>query len=119
MQQVVDLHSNSGFQALGVELLSVSPDSLEDWAEGVREFKIETPALSDPQNKVASKYDVMKWQAATGEPGHTFVLVDADGQIAWIRDFGAPENGGQMYVLPVPLTQEIAKRLPGLAGQSD
>lgn len=42
---------------------------------------------------VAALYDVMKWQAATGEPGHTFVLVDEAGKIAWVKDYGAPEHG--------------------------
>jgi hypothetical protein len=35
---------------------------------------------------------------SSGEPGHTFVLVGKDGTVRWIRDYGAPENGGFMYV---------------------
>lgn len=34
-----------------------------------------------------------------GEPSHTFVLVDADGKIAWIKDYGAPDNPNRtMYI---------------------
>jgi len=35
---------------------------------------------------------------ATGEPGHTFVLVDEGGKVVWLQDYGAEENGGRMYV---------------------
>jgi len=53
----------------------------------------------------------MEWQMASGEPGHTFVLVDRRGRIAWIRDYGAPQNGGMMYVAPDQLVPEIQKHL--------
>jgi hypothetical protein len=69
--------------------------------------------LSDYGNKVATAYDVMQWMAASGEPGHTFVLVDEVGKIAWIKDYGAPENGGLMYVVPDRLIPEIERYLQG------
>ncbi len=48
---------------------------------------------------------------ASGEPGHTFVLVDGDGRVRWIRDYGAPENGGLMYVEVDELVAELAAQL--------
>jgi hypothetical protein len=54
---------------------------------------------------------VLKWAVASGEPGHTFVLVDIDGTITWIRDYGAPENGGVMYVPVDELTQQVKNQL--------
>jgi peroxiredoxin len=109
--QVVDLQKNQNFQALGVELLSIAPDSVDAWRDdgeqyGIRDYHT---VLSDEDNRVANTYDVMRWQASTGEPGHTFVLVDESGTVAWVRDFGAPENGGLMYVVPdqlVPLLED-------------
>ncbi len=87
------------FRKLGMALLSISPDSREDWKSAVAEFGIRTPVLSDRDNRVADQYGVMRWQMpTTGEPGHTFVLVDTDGRVLWVRDYGAPENGGLMYV---------------------
>jgi hypothetical protein len=67
--------------------------------------------LADQDNRVAHKYGVMRWQMATGEPGHTFVLVGSDGRVSWVRDYGAPENGGLMYVLPDQLLKELKPQL--------
>lgn len=108
---MVDLHSDKRFEALDVELLSISPDTPEDWAEAVKEHGVESPVLSDPGNAIAEKYDVMQWAMPSGEPGHTFVLVGEDGRIRWIRDYGAPENGGLMYVVPKELLKELEPAL--------
>lgn len=111
--QVVDLQSSEDFQDLDVQLLSISPDTPEAWKDAAESYEIPegTPLLSDPGNKVALAYDVMRWQAATGEPGHTFVLVDANGDIGWVKDYGALENGGIMYVVPDELVRELKDQL--------
>lgn len=110
MEQVVDLQENESFRALGVELLSLSPDPLEAWEAEAKDYGITLPVLSDPNNEVADQYGVMKW-AVGSEPGHTFVLVDETGQVAWIRDYGSPENGGLMYVEPSELVAELERRV--------
>jgi hypothetical protein len=69
--------------------------------------------LVDANKAVSEAYDVMQWASATGEPGHTFILVDTGGQIAWIRDYGAPQNGGTMYVPVTELVQQIRDSLKG------
>jgi peroxiredoxin len=110
--QVVDLQEDKGFQRLDVELLSISPDSLEDWREagedmGIRDFD---GVLSDAENKVATSYSVMRW-AVGGEPGHTFVLVDESGEVVWLQDYRALENGGVMYVLPHEVVRQVRDHL--------
>lgn len=110
MQQVVDLHSDKAFQRLGVELLSISPDSLDAWRQGATEFGITSPVLSDEGNRVARAYGVMQWAMPTGEPGHTFILVGKNGLISWVRDYGAQQNGGLMYVVPKEIVAEVASR---------
>jgi peroxiredoxin len=110
MSQVVDLQEDEEFRSLDMELLSISPDPIDFWQSEVREYGIELTALSDSGNGVAEKYGVMKW-AVGAEPGHTFVLVDEDGKVAWLRDYGAPENGGLMYVEPSELVAELKKRV--------
>lgn len=110
MSQVVDLQEDKKFRDLGVELLSISPDPIDFWESEAKKYDITLPVLSDPDNKVAERYGVMKW-AVGAEPGHTFVLVDANREIAWLRDYGAPENGGLMYVEPAELIAELKKRV--------
>lgn len=111
MQQVVDLQNNRGFRSTGVELLSISPDPVSAWQDDGGQYGIRLPTLSDEGNRVANDYGVMQWGLPSGEPGHTFVLVDAEGTVAWIRDYGAPEHGGAMYVPPDQLTPLIEEHL--------
>jgi peroxiredoxin len=109
----VDLQEDRRFEALDVELLSISPDHLETWQQVEAEFGLQKPLLSDPKNAIANMYGVMKWRVPShapiesAEPGHTFVLVDEGGRVAWIRDYGAQENGGLMYVPPEQILREI------------
>jgi peroxiredoxin len=111
VKQVVDLQNHKDFRKLRIALLSISPDPREEWKNAAREFGIRTPVLSDYNSRVAHKYGVMRWQMATGEPGHTFVLVGSDGRVRWVRDYGAAENGGLMYVLPEELLNELEPQL--------
>ena len=112
MEQIVDLENDSEFTDLDVALVSIAFDSPEVLAASAAEFGVgATPLLSDPDGSVSEAYDVLQWAVATGEPGHTFVLVDRDGKIAWIQDYGAPENRGVMYVEPFEIASEVAKAL--------
>ena len=110
MQQVVDLQKSKEFTSLDIELLSISPDSLDSWESEARKYDISFPVLSDPGNEVADEYGVMRW-AVGAEPGHTFVLVDESGKVAWLRDYGAPENGGLMYVEPAELVAHLEREV--------
>lgn len=98
MQQVVDLDGSQEFQSLGVSLVSITIDTLPQLAAAAREFGTRSPLLSDEERTVSEAYGVLQWAMSSGEPGHTFVLVGKDGKVRWIRDYGAPENGGFMYV---------------------
>jgi hypothetical protein len=37
--------------------------------------------------------------------------VDAQGNVAWVGDYGAPEHGGLMYVEPSEIVAEVSDRL--------
>lgn len=72
----------------------------------------DVPMLIDAEHTVSEAYDVLKWAVGSGEPSHTFVLVDADGNIAWIRDYGSPSLPDPvMYVPPADLIQQIKDSL--------
>lgn len=107
MQQIVDLQNSQPFQAQNVALVSIATDSITELSAAAQEWNVTTPLLSDSNKQVSEQYDVLQWAVLSGEPGHTFVLVNQDGAIAWIRDYGAPENGGLMYVPPDDLVQAI------------
>ncbi len=112
MQQIVDLENDPDFQQLGVEILSIAFDSPQELAAGALEYGIkDVPLLTDTTQSVSEDYGVLRWAVATGEPGHTFVLVDRDGKVSWIRDYGAPENGGVMYVPVQDLTSQVAMHI--------
>jgi len=111
MQQIVDLQQDPAFNQLGVALLSISFDPADELAPEITSLGIEIPMLIDTDHAVAAEYGVLQWAVATGEPGHTFVLVNSRGQVAWIRDYGAPQNGGTMYVPVSELVDQIQRAL--------
>ena len=113
MQQIVDLQNSSKFQALNVQVISIARDSVEEMAPEAQALGITSvPILSDPDLNVSAAYDVLQWAIDNGEPSHTFVLVDADGQIAWVKDYGAPDNPDRtMYVEVDELIRFISENL--------
>jgi peroxiredoxin len=116
MQQVVDLQNDPRFRALGVQLLSISPDPVGAWQREGEKLGITEPMLSDAGNRVWFRYGSSSWMMPTSEPGHTFILVDAKGRVAWVRDYGATEHGGAMYVAPKEVVQQLADHLGGKPG---
>jgi peroxiredoxin len=111
MQQVVDLQNDPDFQSLDTALLSIAFDSADEQGPAAQELNITVPMLVDSDQSISTEYEVLQWAVGTGEPGHTFILVDKEGKIAWIRDYGAPENGGTMYVPVAELVSEIQNSL--------
>ena len=111
MQQVVDLQSDDRFADAGIELVSISPDPISAWRDEGKRYGVRGTLYSDPGNVAASGFGVLRWAMPSGEPGHTFVLIDREGRIRWIRDFGAPENGGLMYVDPDQITDLVVEAL--------
>ena len=113
MEQIVDLQDATAFNQLGVALLSIAFDSSQELATVGQEYGTRVPLLTDTDHSVSEAYGVLRWAVGTGEPGHTFVLVDKAGEISWLQDYGAPENRGVMYVPVVELTQEVKARIGG------
>ncbi|MFN2304986.1 MAG: peroxiredoxin family protein [Anaerolineales bacterium] len=109
MQQIVDLQNSPEFQSLDVALVSIALDSPEEMAAEAAVLGItDIPLLSDPNGNVSASYDVLQWAVASGEPSHTFVLVDQSGQIVWVKDYGAPDKPDRTMYVPV---QELIKEI--------
>ena len=113
MQQVVDLQNDKAFKELGVQLLAISPDPASAWRMEGHAMGVTAPMLTDAGNGVWDQYGSPGWMMGSGEPGHTFFLVGSDGKIAWVRDYGAPENGGAMYVEPAEIAGQVEEALAG------
>jgi len=115
MKQVVDLQNDPQFQALGVPVLSIAFDSPEEQSPEAQELGITSvPMLSDTDHAVSHAYGVLQWAVGSGEPGHTFVLVDAEGMIAWIEDYGSPNSPKQTMYVPIDeLTRKVATAIEG------
>ena len=111
MQQVVDLQNSAELRALDVVVLSIAFDTPAEQAQGAAESGITIPMLSDGAGTVSQAYGVLEWAVASGEPGHTFVLVDKDGEVVWVQDYGSPENRGVMYVPVDEIVAEVRAHL--------
>ena len=109
----MDLQNDPEFQALDVAYVSIAFDSVAEQANAIEEYDIVgVPMLVDADHSVSEAYDVLQWAVRSGEPGHTFILVDADGKIAWIRDYGSPNlPDSTMYVPPTDLVEQISASL--------
>lgn len=104
----MDLQDSAEFRTLDIQLVSIATDDLEEMRRAATEDGVETPFLADAGADVSEAYGVLRWAVPSGEPGHTFVLVDSAGIVRWVKDYGAPENGGLMYVEVDELTRELA-----------
>jgi len=108
----VDLQNDSNFQATGVQLVSIAFDSAEEQQAAIDEYGIDVPMLIDSTHEVSEQYDVLKWAVRTGEPGHTFILVNGEGQIVWTKDYGSPDLPNPvMWVDPAELVGYIQENL--------
>ena len=113
MQQIVDLQNSPKFQTLNVQVISIARDSISEMNPESKALGITAvPVLSDPDLAVSEEYDVLQWAIENGEPSHTFVLVDEQGNISWIKDYGAPDNPNRtMYVEVDELIQYVKSNL--------
>lgn len=106
------MQNSEDFEALDVEIVSIARDPANEQASAAQELGINTPMLVDTDGQVTIAYDVMKYAMANGEPSHTFVLVNANGVIVWVKDYGAPDNPNRtMYVEINELYREVKNAL--------
>lgn len=112
MQQVVDLQNSPAFQATGAQLLSISTDSAAEQAPEAQTLGITVPMLVD-DGSITKLYGADKFALPSGEPSHTFALVDTNGNLVWMKDYGAPDNPDRtMYVEVDELVSQIQQELP-------
>jgi peroxiredoxin len=113
----VDLQSDETFQALDVALVSITFDTPAELAEAAESYGITTPLLTDTRKQVSESYDVLQWATRSGEPSHTFVLVNTQGTVVWIRDYGSPKKKDSVMYVPVDELTEYVKTRLSLGGR--
>lgn len=109
----MDLQNDPAFQSLNVQLVSIAFDNAAEQLGAINDYGIENvPMLIDSDGAVSETYDVLQWAVRTGEPGHTFILVNADGTITWIKDYGSPNlDNPVMYVDPAEIVGFVEENL--------
>jgi len=114
-KQVVDVQADlAEFTALGVdEVVAISVDPLASQAQHAEQVGVRIPALADEDKSVSQRYNALSYGMMNGMmPGHTFVLVGADGVIRWRADYGGPPKY-TMYVPNPTLLAELRAVLEG------
>lgn len=113
-QQTGDLQKDLGrFKTVGVdEIITISLDPLAAQQQRAQLRGITLPALADADRSVSTAYDALSYGMMGGAtPGHTFILVGADGVIRWRADYGGPPNF-TMFVPDETLLAELGKVIP-------
>ena len=96
--QIVDLEADwDRFEAMGLKMVSVMVDPLDQLKPEINERGIKGIVAADVDKTVSNEYDAMEASMHPGvKPGHTFILVDVNGNVTWRWDWGG--HGQAMYV---------------------
>ncbi len=105
LQQMVDIDRDySTFSKMGVVAVSITTNSMSDMATWAQTNKITNMmVLADSSLNVDHEYTTLNAGSMHPgmAPGHTFILVDKDGNIVWRKDYGT-------YTMYVPMNELIA-----------
>jgi peroxiredoxin len=107
--QMRDIEDGFGdFQALGIDqMVTITVDPLDALRQKLSDEDLRTPGLSDPDVSLGPSYTANQYgMMGEGMYGHTFIVVDPDGQILWRGDYGGPPDH-TMYVGPGDLLHDI------------
>ncbi|MBI2169631.1 MAG: redoxin domain-containing protein [Actinobacteria bacterium] len=100
--QMVELEKHAAhLERDELTMVPVVPNPVDDAKAEMERFGIITPFLSDPDTAVSAAYGTLGKGHHANLPGHSFVLVDGDGNIAWRKDYST------MFVEPADLLEEV------------
>ncbi len=112
--QIAAIEAQRGeFEALGIDrIVSITTDPLDALRQKVANERITIPVLSDPDLRVSKAYQANLYgMMGASRDGHSFILIDKEGTIAWRADYG----GAPKYTMYVPVPDLIADLRDGLA----
>ena len=113
-EQIRDIEANwAKFEALGIdEMVAVSGDQLENLADAGKGLKLRSPLLSDPGVEQSAVWEANKYgMMGTTHNGHSFIVVDPEGQITWRADYGGKPKH-TMFLPSADLLADMKRGLP-------
>jgi len=105
--QIRDLEKDTAkLHAAGIDdVVSITSSPADLVAQKVRDDRLATPVLSDPDLAVSRKYAANSFgMMGDSRDGHSFMLVGPDGKIRWRADYG----GAPTYTMYLPVDRMLA-----------
>jgi peroxiredoxin len=90
----------------GIQLVSITTDTVHDLEQAQRAYGIDTPLISDANRRISEAFNTLGQGMHTDTPGHAFALIYR-GKVLWYRDYYLPPYR-TMYVQPRKLLTDIA-----------
>ena len=112
--QIAEIEKHIGeFRALGIDtVVSVTTDPVDLIARKMKDMRLTTAVLSDPNLSVSKAYHANDFgMMGRSRDGHTFILVGPDGKIRWRADYG----GAPDYTMFLPATSLVSHIRESLA----
>ncbi|MBU5422970.1 peroxiredoxin family protein [Cellulomonas hominis] len=106
LQQMGEIEKDPAFAEAGITVLPIVMNTAEQIGADMATYGVTTPFLLD-DGTVSAEYGTLGTGMHEGLPGHSFVLVDADGERAWSGSYPS------MWLAPQDLLREVQARLPG------
>jgi len=95
---------------MDLELVSVMVDPLDQLQMEASDRGIAGIVAADVDKTVSNEYEAMEASMHPGvKPGHTFILVDVNGNVIWRWDWGG--HGAAMYVENDDLYEWVSREL--------
>ena len=86
--QMQELERNSAeLSGAGLTVLPIVVNPMDDVRSELERFGLTTPYLIDPDESVSGDYGVLGTGMHENLPGHSFILIDGSGTIAWRGDY--------------------------------
>ncbi len=113
--QIVDIEKvYDKFEAMDMELVTIAVDPLNAMKKNAKRFGITLPILEDADLKVSTAYDVLTDSMHPGSrPGHTFVLVNKDGNIVWKKPYFEASGSTKMTMMGMEMEMGMDMGKPG------
>jgi peroxiredoxin len=111
--QIKDLERQSAtLRALGIDqMVSITGNDLDQLRQKASDERLRTPILADPGLNVSATYAANQYgMMGDSANGHSFIVVEPNGQIGFRADYGGAPN----YTMYVPVDNLVADLKQGM-----